>query len=274
MKKIIDANYFQTPELKQYLGSSKEHFVVFCDYACMEAYRGNTLKSISKSIEIVSDFPDQVIVLKCTRDLVSLTLSSMDSARLEDSDQTKGFRAFCLGVRLAMSGNEALKAQIIKKGIEASVRFDNFRDNAAKVAKGIAELSKSFTPEHLRVLRKREVYPADLLGRIIREIIEITALLFSKHPDIDQMPEAGRVRDSYLFRFAVSTYILTLRWISDGGPATVSLDKLRNDIVDMNYIAHATYFDGLLSRDRKMNEIYQEACFILENAFAVQPNRT
>ena len=271
MKKIIDANYFQAPELKQYLGSSKEHFVVFCDYACMESYKGNTLKSISKSIEIVSDFPDQVIVLKGTRDLVSLTLSSMDPAQLEDSDQTKGFRDFCFGVRLAMSGNEPLKAQIIEKGIEASARFDTFRDDAAKVAKGIAELRKSFTPEHLRVLREREVYPADLLDRIIREIIEITALLFSKHPDIDQMPQAGRVRDSYIFRFAVSTYILSLRWISDGGPATVSLDKLRNDLVDMNYIAYATYFDGLLSRDRKMNEIYREACLILENAFAVQP---
>jgi hypothetical protein len=167
-----------------------------------------------------------------------------------------------------------LKAQIIEKGIEESTRFDTFKNDAAKVAKGIAELRKSFTPEHLRVLRKRKIYPADLLGRIKREILEITALLFSRHPDIYQMPQAGKVRDSYLFRFAVSTYILALKWISDGGPATVKLDKLRNDIVDMNYVAYATYFDGLLSRDKKMNEIYQETCFVLENMFVLQPNRT
>ena len=141
MKKIIDANYFQAPELKKYLGSSKEQFVVFCDYACMEAYKGNALKSIFKSIEIVSDFPDQVIVLKGTRDVASLTLSSNDPAQLEDSAQTKEFRDFCFGVRLAMLGNEALKAQIIEKGIEASARFDTFRDDATKVAKGITEHS-------------------------------------------------------------------------------------------------------------------------------------
>jgi hypothetical protein len=274
MKKIIDANYFQDAGLKQYLGSSKEHFVVFCDYACMEAYKGNSLKSISKSIEIVSNFPNQVIVLKGTRDLVSLTLMSVNHAQLEDSGQTKGFRDFCFGVHLALSGNESLKAQIIEKGIEASACFDTFRDDAAKVAKGIAELRKSFTLEHLRVLRERDFYPADLLGRFKREILEITALLFSAHPDIDQMPQAEQVRDSYLFRFAVSTYILALRWISDGGPAMVKLDKLRNDIVDMNYVAYATYFDGLLSRDKKMNEIFQETCFVLENMFVVQPNRT
>jgi len=42
----------------------------------------------------------------------------------------------------------------------------------------------------------------------------------------------------------------------------------------MNYVAYATYFDGLLSRDKKMNEIYQETCFVLENMFVLQPNRT
>ena len=110
-----------------------------------------------------------------------------------------------------------------------------------------------------------------MIDRTIREIFLITGLLFSKHPDMDQIPQAGQVRGSYISRFAVSTYILTLQWISDGGPATVGLDKLRNDVVDVNYIAYAPYFDGLSSRDRKMNEIYRETCFILENAFAVQP---
>lgn len=237
----------------------------------METYKGNALKSISKSIEIVSDFPEQVIVLKGTRDLAILTLSSTNPAQLEDLDQTKGFRDFCIGVRSAMSGKEPFKAQTIEKGIMASAHFNTLRDDTAKVARGMAELRKTFTTEHLRVLRERKCYPPDLLNRMMREIIEITALLFSKHPDIDLMPQDGRVRNSYMFRFGVSAYLLTLKWISDGGPATVGLDKLRNDIVDMNYVAYAPYFDGLLSRDRKMNEIYFETCFILENGFAVQP---
>ena len=257
MKKIIDANYFQDPELEKYLGSSKEHFVVFCDYASMELYKCNALKSIFKSIKILSDFPDQIIVLKSTRDVVSLTLSSKDAAQLEDSAQTKGFKEFCFGVRLAMSGNEGWKAQIIEKGTQASANFVTFRDHAATVARGIIELTKEFRPDHLRVIRKREVYPADLLEKMISDILWITVLLSSKHPDVDQIPQAAQLRDSYFLRFAVSAYTLLIRWISDGGPATVGLDKLRNDLVDMNYIAYATYFDGLLSRDRKMNEIYE-----------------
>ena len=55
MKKVIDANYFQDTALKDYLRSDKKNFVVFPDYACMEAYKGNAIKNISKSIEIVSN---------------------------------------------------------------------------------------------------------------------------------------------------------------------------------------------------------------------------
>lgn len=270
MKKIIDANYFQALGLRKYLSSSKENFVVLNDYAFMEAYKGNAIKSISKSIKIVSNFPRQVIVLKGTRDVVQLTLSSKDPRLLEDMDQTKGFRNFCLGVRLAVQGDDALKAQIIEKGMAASAHLNGMRDDAFKVAEGIAELTKSFTPEHLRALRKRAKLSADLVNKIIKEILLLAALLFQKHPDVNQMPKADQVRDTYIFRFAVSAYLLSLRWISDRGPGTVRLEKLRNDMVDMNYVAYATFFDGLLTNDNKMNEIYRETCFVLKNAFAVQ----
>jgi hypothetical protein len=272
MKKIIDANYFQAPELETYLSSSKANFVVFCDFASFEAYKGNALKSIFKSIEIVSNFPDQVIVLKSTREVVSLTLTSNNPFLLEEREQTEGFRDFCLGVRLAISGNEELKGQIIEKGIKASELSVTFRDNAAKIAGGIVELTKSFKIGHLQAIKKRGIYPADLCDKVIKDILLVSALLFSKYSSINHIPQAAQLRNSFAFRLAICAYILALRWISDGGPATVSMDKLNNDIVDMHYIAYATYFDGLLSRDRKMNEIYGDTCYMLANAFGKGSN--
>lgn len=88
MKKVIDANYFQDPALTDYLRSDKRNFVVFPDYACMEAYKGSAIKNISKSIEIVSQFPDQVIVLKGTRDIVKLSLLPDGLNKFEDPIQT------------------------------------------------------------------------------------------------------------------------------------------------------------------------------------------
>lgn len=38
-------------------------------------------------------------------------------------------------------------------------------------------------------------------------------------------------------------------------------------MVDVNFAAYATYFDGLLSKDQKVQRIYHDARFILENVF-------
>ncbi len=40
---------------------------------------------------------------------------------------------------------------------------------------------------------------------------------------------------------------------------------MRNDLVDMTYAAHATYFDGLLTGDSKVNEIYIQAKHLIDN---------
>lgn len=270
MKKIIDANYFQDPELRAYLASAKENFVVFNDYACMEAYKGDSIISIAKSIEIVSNFPEQVIILKSTRDVVQLSLSLAGLQQLEDVGQTNQFRYFCLGVQLAKSGDESLKAQIIRKGLEASACFNKLRKDSEKGVEGITKLKKSFTLEQLTILRRREQISSEIASKITREILLLTAILFRDHPNIKRIPQSVLIRNSYIFRFAASAYLLALKWVSDGGARNVGLDKLCNDLVDMNYVAYGTYYDGLLTRDIKMKEIYQQVCFVLKNVFGAE----
>jgi len=268
MKKIIDPNFFRDPSLEAYLRADKENIVVFNDHACMEAYKGNAIENIFRSIEIVSKFPDQVIVLKGTRGVVKLTLSPGGFYRLEDSDQTKGFKTFCQNVQQAVNGDEALAAQIIKKGHLADRHLDTSIEEASNITEGIRLMGRSFQPGHLKALRRGEKLPIEVIDKIMRDILLLTAFLFQKHPDVLEMPQASQVRNTFTFRFAISTHLLGLRWISEGGPGNITRDKLRNDVVDMVYVAYATFFDGLLTRDKKMQQIYQEVCLFLEHIFS------
>ncbi|MCX5698821.1 MAG: hypothetical protein NTX01_03905 [Candidatus Omnitrophica bacterium] len=268
MKKIIDANFFRDPELVDYLKSNKENMVVFCDYACMESYKGNAIENIYRSIEIVSKFPDQVVVLKGTRDIVKLTLSDNHLELLEDPSQTREFKIFCLGVERAIHGDVTLANQILDNGKIASDHFAKLCKDALLVAQGIKGYTKSYKPEYLLALKKKEELRPEVIDKIIKDIMLLAATLFQNHPDVKIIPQAPQVKNSYIFRFAISAYLLNLRWISDGGIENVNLDRLRNDVVDMNYVTYATFFDGLLTKDNKMEEIYQETCFILEHAFA------
>jgi hypothetical protein len=95
----------------------------------------------------------------------------------------------------------------------------------------------------------------------------VAGFLFRDHPDVDKIPQASRLPNSYILRYAVSSYLLALRWISDGGPGNVKANRLRNDLVDTHYVAYATFYDGLLTRDAKMTEIYQETRLVLEKVF-------
>ena len=38
---------------------------------------------------------------------------------------------------------------------------------------------------------------------------------------------------------------------------------MRNDLIDANFAAYATYFDGLLTEDKKLKKIHEAAVFIL-----------
>jgi len=207
-------------------------------------------------------------VLKGTRDVSKLTLSINHLEPLEDAIQTKEFKIFCLHVKRAIQGDAILANQILRHGQIALDHFDKMRKDALLVVQGIRGFSKSYKLEHLAALRKKEELKAEVIDKIINDIMLLAVSLFQKHPDIQEIPQAPQVRNTYIFRFAISAYLLNLRWISDGGIENVSLNRLRNDVVDMHYVTYATFFDGLLTSDNKMKEIYQEACSILEHGFS------
>ena len=67
MRKIVDSNYLQHPKLREFLLRSQSNSAVLTDCAAVEAYKGDTLQSIFKSMAILSEFPNQVVVLKGTK---------------------------------------------------------------------------------------------------------------------------------------------------------------------------------------------------------------
>jgi hypothetical protein len=273
-KRVLDANFFQDSGLEDYLSADRQNFVVFTDFACMEAYKGDALVSIQKSLEIVSRYPAQVIVLKPTREVIKNQHATgvTCGAALEDPSQTKGFQQFCEHVRLAGAGNHQLAAQVVALGREATRHFELMRDASPEMVAGIEEVSALLRPDHLRSLKRRMPLPPEAAQEMIRMILLLAASFMKMHPDVSAIPRSGsELRSSYVFRYSVAAYLLAMRWISDGGAKTVKSKKLRNDVVDMTYVAYATFFDGLLSRDKKAAEIYDEARFLLDEVFVSEP---
>ena len=50
-----------------------------------------------------------------------------------------------------------------------------------------------------------------------------------------------------------------------GSPKNVKKEKIRNDIVDLNFCTYATYFDGLLTKDKRCLTMYIKGNDMLNN---------
>ena len=72
----------------------------------------------------------------------------------------------------------------------------------------------------------------------------IAAMLFRDHPKVVRSPSFKHLPNTLIFRFSMCMYLLFLEWISVGGPIKVSTKRVRNDMVDMNFAAYATFSTG------------------------------
>src|SRR5260370_39436282 len=120
---VVDSNYLTRPELAEFLAASPLHFVVLTEFASIEAYKGDTLRSIFPSMAVLQQFPKQVIVLKGSL-LTSPLIDNVSNPqrRLIDAAQTANFPTFCQALMGPISAH--IKRDLLSKGQSASAHMD------------------------------------------------------------------------------------------------------------------------------------------------------
>lgn len=275
MKKVVDSNFLQTEELRSYLAASTRNYAVLTDYAAMEAYKGDTLASIFRSMAIVADYPKQVIVLKPTSTVCGLTGRQAALQKLLiDQLQTYEFPEYCHHLIAAKLGDQHLQQQLLEHGREATIHLERWLQDMATLSSGfqqmIAFISKTHSPAELKKLRCHEDYTPEMHEKLIENVLILAKELFKGHPAVTKLPGLAQVRDTFLFRYALCAYVLIIKAI-EGGGVKKNPEKLRNTMVDANFAAFATYFDGLMTRDKIAGEIYADAQFFLRESFGRPP---
>lgn len=257
---VVDSNFLQNDKLRQFLSDSNSNFAVLTDYAAMEAYKGNTLVSILKSMAILSEFPRQVIVLKGTQTICGLRGRRAGlQRRLIDYRQTQKFPAFCRYLSAAKSGDARCQSQLLELGREADAQMYRVLRDVEKTAEHLEEVAKLFSLDELRALRTGKKLPDGMSEKISKNIMLIAAFLFRRHLGTQKLPPWSEAPNTFVFRFAVCLYLWALNWISVGGAKGTKSTTFRNDLVDLSFAAYATFFDGLLTSDRKLSELHRNA---------------
>jgi hypothetical protein len=267
MHLIIDSNQLQHPKLREFLTNPKNR-AVLTDFSAMEAYKGDTLNSIFKSMSVVSDFPTQVIILKGSAKICGMSGRQKGlQRRLIDETQTSEFPKFANNLRKAESGNMHLRQQLLDLGKSATEHLEKMLIDAEQMREAFTILGNEYTKEERATLREQRMYTSSMVDRLARTLLVITGQIFKDAPIVRKCPSFEELPNTLIFRFSLACYVMAITRSARGGMRNMRPDRLRNDLVDMILVAYGTYFDGIMSDDENVNVMFTETCLILADLF-------
>ena len=270
MHLIIDSNQLQHPNLRDFLTNPKNR-AILTDFSAMEAYKGDTLNSIFKSMSVVSVFPSQVVILKGSAKICGMSGRQKGlQRRLIDKAQTSEFPKFARDLRKAELGDIYLRQQLLDLGKSANEHLDKMLIDAEQMREAFTILGNEYTKEERATLREQRVYTPSMVERLARTLLQITGQIFKNAPIVRKTPSSQELPNTLIFRFSLACYVMAITRSARGGMRNMRPDRLRNDLVDMILVAYGTYFDGIMSDDENVNIMFTETCLILAGLFKAE----
>ncbi len=271
-EKIIDKSFIKGNNLLHYL-VDKNNKIVFCDYAAIESYKGrDPVMNLYESIKLASIFPNQVIILKPTSEIMKLSLH-FGKRQFEDERSMREFNRFCKQSKEAFAGDKMRRQQILDKSKKALAWLDFIRSiHMSNLPKSVDAVRDSMSQKLLTSLRTWSLPTAELKEEFMHiagnYICGCTMTIFLEAPFIDmcEIPtDINKASHTLTFRLATTMFARTIEYIRKGAIVkNFTPDKLLNESVDLMYITYATYYDGLLSKDASLKHTYNIVDYILK----------
>jgi hypothetical protein len=272
VKKVVDVGALRGADLEAYLSKSKKNFVVITEFTTMEMFVGNPQKNLRESLSVISKFLGQVILLKGHAEISKLSGRSKGlQKRMEDEGKTRAFVKYCQALFRGETAHPNLADDIAGKGDVANEWKSRITQKTESVRTGIATLKGRISPDDLKSVRAGKLASRAFTDQLVEDIMGLTALYYRDTVRLNPMPDSEEALFTFIFRYALCAYALSLKWVIQGGHANAKNETLRNDYIDMTYAAYATLFDGLITKDSKLRELYGIACWILTNVFHIRP---
>lgn len=259
MKLVIDSNKLRSDDLRSYLERSSTNEAVLTDFAAMEAYKGNPLIGVFNSMDVLSDYPAQVVVLKSGEAAAMMRGRSAGlQRRLVDEEQTAQFDEYVRALKLAKAGAPELTKQLVARGEAATAHFTRMLLDAQSMSAMLSKMAQDYTKQERQAVLLGEDFPPGFMDKAAKFVLGMVAYALEQHPGKMKKPTFVELPNTFLFRCALGLYLLAMDWVARGGYESVRPERFRNDFVDVTFAVYASYFDGILSADAKVLRLHRE----------------
>jgi hypothetical protein len=184
-KCVVDTNYLRSRKLHDFLARSPTNVAGLTDYSAMEAHPGEaTLITIFKSMEIVSEFPHQVIILRNSSFASRLKGSSRGlQRRLIDEKATRGFPKYCSMLKRVKSGDFGLQQELLQQGHISARHLDNIRATAesANFRERLRAVADLFSANDLGIVHRKEPLSDAMIDKLASGVVRVALDGFAEH---------------------------------------------------------------------------------------------
>lgn len=259
MKKIIDVGYLRDEKVEAYLKDDVDNLLVFHNYTFLEAMKGADSYNMKKSFEIVAKYTNQIQALKGLDEIMMIDYNLTDFKETFISEKlTLILQKFCLRVSRADDSDTEDAKDLARRSRYAAECIDKMTGISILISKIIETYIKEMDKNFVKYIRTGKKWTIDEYEIVCTHVHKMCEKAFKKIYGT-QLPERENILNHYIFRSNLSTFFLALKWVTEHGWTSYPANKMRNDMIDMFYVTFATYFDGVLSNDRKINLIYRQA---------------
>ncbi|NND82221.1 MAG: hypothetical protein HKN50_07325 [Gammaproteobacteria bacterium] len=265
MYKVVDSNSTNSPALLSFLSHSQDNRVILPQYLAIEAYKRGSLIQVSKALETLLQFAPQVLILRSTFEIYRMFPDRKGiRKRFIDKPQSKSFVDFGMAVERAVAGDRFYVSQLEEMFLKAEVEIEKQDQLAKEMSEQFNVLLNVFTKDELKSIRSRSSMKRSAIEKIMELTIDTAELAVGQVREFRRGLTFQQLVWTYGFRRALCATIWLVDKISDGVTEISNLEKLRNDMIDLEFVTPATFYDGLISSDKTANRVYNMTVQVLE----------
>ncbi len=265
---VIDSSKLQSAELREFLSASTANLAVLSDFAWFEVYKQETVDAVLALLSVIGDFPEQIIVLKSGGEIARLNPGlPSEVAAMEQQDVASLIREMADIMNGPRREDPIVLQQLRNLWSSAAVSLAGMHEGAIDIVTSLPEMSEQMFSEHeIRIIRTNGRYTEEMFASIFGAAEQIWETLAEGYGLQWRSMLRDHTMSVYLFRYALGIVIYLIWWVRTGSPKLQRVERIRNDLIDLSFVVYGTYYDGLLTADRKAEWMFLNLSRALEAA--------
>jgi hypothetical protein len=264
---LADSNVLQDPRLDQFLAASRNHCIGLSDWTLIEMRKKEALGTSRDSLKWAFKYPSQCFALKRTDLLLDDRVRSRDdAARLIDYQASLELRGLARSLWQIPQPDElaAFMEHMEDEAVELLARLSV---EVAGWEEEMIEAVSVFNQHEIRMLRRArtETIPHSTMSKVFDLLLHTTRDFMIRNQQRDGT-EPVKVADAmamFGFRYSLCVLLYTLGWVRTGSQKGRKVEQRVRDVIDLQVATVGTFFDGVLSLDKDLQEVSRGARHLL-----------